>query len=245
MPGSCCRIAKACRTESIRRRRSRSFLKGSRGVSLRRFSQTCRDLVRDPGALFSPKPIIFPQSPMMRRQFHEGNAGRLPGTLQTKAAAETRLTPRASAAKTASPRLAGWKRFEQRLGHLCGPIDGVSIAVNPRDDEAPCISLMSISASLLASSRLAISPSAWAFWRAPTWSFSTLFSIRQRVSLQQVTPVVDTRLAISAITPMPRFVCGEYRAGSTTSFMALFNRALPAQLRQRSQASLPSRPRPS
>jgi len=145
MPGSCCRIAKACRTESIRRRRSRSLLKGSGGVSLRGFSQTCRDLVRDPGALFSPKPIIFPQSHTVRRQLHEGNAGRLPGISQTKAAAGTSLTSRASAAKTASPRLAGWKRFEQRLGHLCGPIDGVSIAVNPRNDEAPCTTLMSIS----------------------------------------------------------------------------------------------------
>jgi hypothetical protein len=186
LPGGCCRIAKACRTESIRRRRSRSLLKGGGGVSLRRFSQTCRDLVRDPGALFSPKPIIFPQSPMMMRQLHEGNAGRLSGILQTKAAAETSLTSRASAAKTASPRLAGWKRFEQRLGYLCGPIDGVSIAVNPRNDEAPCTTVMGISASSQASTRLASSPSAWASRRAPTWP--TLFLIRQRVRLQQVTP---------------------------------------------------------
>jgi hypothetical protein len=243
MPGGRCRIAKACRTESIRRRRSRSFLKEGGGVSLRRYSQTCRDLVRDPGALFSPKPIIFPQSPMMRRQLHEGNAGRLPGILQTKAAAETSLTSRASAAETASPRLAGWKRFEQRLGYLCGPIDGVSIAVNPRNDEAPCTTVMGISASSPASSPLANSQSAWASRRAPTCP--PLFSIRQRVSLQQVTPVVGTHLAISAITPIPRLVCGEYHVGSTTSFMALFNRALPARLRQRSQASLSSRPGPS
>ena len=91
---------------------------------------------------------------MMRRQLHEGNAARLSGILQTKAAAETSLTSRAFAAKTASPRLAGWKRFEQRLGYLRGPIDGVSIAVNPRNDEAPCTTEMDISARSLASSRL-------------------------------------------------------------------------------------------
>src|SRR5882724_7229773 len=49
--------------------------------------------------------------------------------------AETSLSPRASAAKTASSRLAARQRFEQRLGRLCGPIDGVTIAINPRNDK--------------------------------------------------------------------------------------------------------------
>ena len=122
---------------------------------------------------FQPEAHYFSAKPMMRRQLCEGNAGRLPGILQTKAAAKTSLTSRASAAKTASPRLAGWKRSEQRLGHLCGPIDGVSIAVNPRNDEAPCTTVIGISASSQASTRLASSPSAWASPRAPTWP--TLF----------------------------------------------------------------------
>src|SRR5260370_6491447 len=39
-------------------------------------------------------------------------------------------------AKTASSCLAARKRFEQRLGRLCGPIDGVPIAINPQNDEA-------------------------------------------------------------------------------------------------------------
>src|SRR5882757_2483069 len=49
--------------------------------------------------------------------------------------AETSLSPRPSAARTASSRLAARQRFEQRLGRLCGPIDGVAIAINPRNDK--------------------------------------------------------------------------------------------------------------
>src|SRR5258708_23695701 len=37
--------------------------------------------------------------------------------------------------ETSSSSLAVWKRFEQRLGRLCGPIDGVPIAIDPRNDE--------------------------------------------------------------------------------------------------------------
>jgi hypothetical protein len=55
MLGSCSRIAETCRAESIRRRRSRALVTGKGGVALRRFSQTCRDLFRDPGALSSQR----------------------------------------------------------------------------------------------------------------------------------------------------------------------------------------------
>ena len=134
MFGSCC--GKAFRAESVHRRRSRSLLTGKGGVALRRFSQTCRDLFRDPGTFFSLKLIILGEATMIRRQFHEESAGRYPRILQTKTSAKTSLTPRISVPKTASPCLAAWQRFEQRLGHLCGPIDGVPIAINPRNDEA-------------------------------------------------------------------------------------------------------------
>src|SRR5258705_9861417 len=50
--------------------------------------------------------------------------------------AETSPSPRTSAPKTASSHLAARQRFEQRLGRLCGPIDGISIAIDPRNDEA-------------------------------------------------------------------------------------------------------------
>src|SRR5882672_5859659 len=52
------------------------------------------------------------------------------------ASAETGLSPGASATKTASSRLTARQRFEQRLGRLCGPIDGIPIAIDPRNDEA-------------------------------------------------------------------------------------------------------------
>src|SRR5258708_4510756 len=50
--------------------------------------------------------------------------------------AETSLSPRTSAPKATSSRLAARQQFEQRLGRLCGPIDGVPIAIDPRNDEA-------------------------------------------------------------------------------------------------------------
>jgi hypothetical protein len=99
-------------------------------------SQTRRDLFRDPGAFFSPKLNIFGEALMIGRQSHEGSAGRFPRILQIQTSAETSLAPLVSAPKTASSCLAACQRFEQRLGHLRGPIDGVPIAINPRNDEA-------------------------------------------------------------------------------------------------------------
>ena len=92
MLGSCCRIAEACRAESIRRGRSRSLLNGKGGVALTRFFQTCRDLLRDSGTFFSPKLIIFQQSLTIGHRVHQGNAGRLPRILHTKTSAKTDLT---------------------------------------------------------------------------------------------------------------------------------------------------------
>src|SRR5450432_2773132 len=60
---------------------------------------------------------------------------RFPRLLRTKTSAETSPTPRVSAPKSASSCLAVWQRFEQRLGRLCASIDGVPIAINPRNDE--------------------------------------------------------------------------------------------------------------
>src|SRR5450631_417146 len=61
---------------------------------------------------------------------------RFPRLLRTKTSVETSPTPRVSAPKSASSCLAVSKRFEQRLGRLCGSIDRVPIAINPRNDEA-------------------------------------------------------------------------------------------------------------
>ncbi len=135
-PGSRFRIAEVCPAESDRRGRSRSLLTGKGGVALRRFSQTCRDLVRGPGTFFSSKLSILRQSRMIWRQLLGGSAGRFPGLPHAKTCAETGLTPRISAPETASPCLAAWLGLEQRLGHLRGPIDRVPIAIDPRNDEA-------------------------------------------------------------------------------------------------------------
>ena len=117
-----------------RRRRSRALLNGSGGVASG-VSQTCRDLFRDPGNFFSSTLIIARPSPVARRQFYEENASRLSGLLQTNTSSETSLFPRISAAETPSSCLAAWQRFEQRPGRLRRPIDGVPIAINPRNDE--------------------------------------------------------------------------------------------------------------
>jgi len=137
-----------------------------------RFSQTRRDLSQDPGAFFSPKQIILGEAPVIWRRY-VGSVGRSPGILLTKTSAEKSLTPRVSTLKPASSCSAVRQRFEQRLGHLCGSIDGIAIAINPRNDDPLCTTVMSISASSLASRRFAISPSAWASRRAPariSWS---------------------------------------------------------------------------
>src|SRR5258708_31591792 len=93
MLGSRCRIAEVCRAESDRRGRSRSQLTGKGGVALRRFSQTCRDLFRDPGAFLSPKQIIFGQARMNKRRLHEGVAIRFLSILQTKCLSGKKLNP--------------------------------------------------------------------------------------------------------------------------------------------------------
>jgi len=102
-----------------------------------RFSQTRRDLSQDPGAFFSPKQIILGEAPVIWRRLHVGSVGRSPGILLTKTSAEKSLTPRVSTPKPASSCSAVRQRFEQRLGHLCGSIDGIAIAINPRNDEPP------------------------------------------------------------------------------------------------------------
>ena len=73
--------------------------------------------------------------------------------------AETSPSPRTSAPKTASSHLAARQRFEQRLGRLCGPIDGIPIAIDPRNDEAALHDGNEHQRKLAGIRRFAISPS--------------------------------------------------------------------------------------
>lgn len=92
-------FVEAAQLPAPKRATSRCSREGDRLIGLRNcrlggqaFSETCRDLLRDPGVYFN--------------------------------------------LKIATPCSTARERFEQGLGHLSGLIDGVSIAVNPRNDEA-------------------------------------------------------------------------------------------------------------
>ena len=169
-----------------------------------RFSQTRRDLSQDPGASFSPKQIILGEAPVIWRRLHVGSVGRSPGILLTKTSAEKSLTPRVSTPKPASSCSAVRQRFEQRLRHLCGSIDGIAIAINPRNDDPLCTTVMSISASSLASRRFAISPSAWASRRAPARISWSSWKYRSMGFLNEASAMDDSAANLPIRQPLRR-----------------------------------------